>query len=139
MSEVRVVQADFSGLLDVLKAHAFNPRRLKDAMEVVAESLVAAVDDKFEESGPGWQDLAESTKLNRRGSTYQILVDTSRMRGSIRGESGDDYAEAATDTEYAGYHVSDRPRTKIPLRDFFDLDDSVYEDAAQTIVEELTK
>lgn len=108
---------------------------LSEPMAVIAESMVTAVHDKFESGGPGWQDLAESTKQQRRGSEYQILVDTGVLSGSIASESGADFAEVGTSVEYAVYHVSDQPRTKIPLRDFFDLDEGVYDDAVDIIVE----
>lgn len=113
---------------------------LSGTMAVIAEDLVAAVNDEFETGGRGrWPPLAESTLNSRRGSVAQILVDTGRFAGSIRAESGPDFAEAATDVSYAVYHVSDAPRTIIPLRNPFDIPEEVFERAAQTILESVTK
>jgi phage gpG-like protein len=130
----RLVELDTAQLAAALAGFADRAEDLSEPMSVIAESLVTAVQDKFEQSGPGWPDLAESTKQQRRGSEYQILVDTGVLSGSIAGESGKDFAEVGTSVEYAKYHVSAEPRTKIPLRDFFDLPDDVYEDAADTIL-----
>lgn len=108
---------------------------LTPAMRIVSEMLVAAVNDEFETGGQGkWAPLAESTLRQRRGSTAQILVDTGRMAGGIHGEAGADYAEVASDTEYAVFHVSSAPRSRIPLRNFFDLPEQVYEDAVDAVL-----
>lgn len=131
----REVTLDNAELVRVPSQFVDRAQDLSEPMAVIAEMMVTAVHDKFEASGPGWQDLAESTKKQRRGSEYQILVDTGVLSGSIAQESGSDYAEASTSVEYAVYHVSAEPRTKIPLRDFFDLDESVYDDAVDVIVE----
>jgi phage gpG-like protein len=107
---------------------------LTRSMSIVGTDLMLAVDDKFENSGPGWPELAESTLRNRRGATAQILVDTTRLRGSIRSEAEEQAVELFTDVEYAVFHVSSEPRTKIPLRDFFDLAPEVWEEAATVIL-----
>ena len=103
---------------------------MSPTMAIVAESLVAAVSDEFESAGRGrWEPLAESTLKRRRGSEAQILKDTGRFAGSIQADSGADFAEAATDVSYAVFHVSDEPRTVIPLRNPFDIPDEVLEEA----------
>jgi phage gpG-like protein len=56
------------------------------------------------------------------------------MAGGIHGEAGADYAEVASDTEYAVFHVSSAPRSRIPLRNFFDLPEQVYEDAVDAVL-----
>jgi phage gpG-like protein len=133
----RLVELDSSQLVAALEGFADRAQDLSEPMSVIAESLVTAVHDKFEQSGPGWQDLAESTKQQRRGSEYQILVDSGVLPGSIAGESGSDYAQVGTSVEYAVCHVSSEPRSKIPLRDFFDLSEEVYDDAADVILEHI--
>src|SRR5262245_44678687 len=112
---------------------------LTDPLRVVAEMLTAAVSDKFDQQGPGWPPLAPSTLAKRRGSVAQILVDTGRLAASIHGDAGPDFAEASTSVSYAVYHVSSEPRSKIPLRDFFDLSDDVYEDIGSFLLEELAQ
>jgi phage gpG-like protein len=100
-----------------------------------AEHLVAAVSDEFESAGRGrWAPLAERTLANRRGSAAQILVDTGRFAGSIEPDSGPDFAEAGTDVSYAVYHVSDEPRSIIPLRNPFDVDEERIAEAYEMIV-----
>jgi phage gpG-like protein len=66
-------------------------------------------------------------------------MDTGRLAASIQGDSGPDFAEAGTSVSYAVYHVSSAPRTKIPLRDFFDLSEDVYDDIERFLLEELSR
>lgn len=108
----------------------------REIMMVAAEELVAGVHEEFDTAGRGsWAPLAESTLRKRRGTTAQILVDTGRLRASIFASAGDNWAEAATDVEYAVYHVSNEPRTKIPLRNFFDVDEKVFDGAIEAILD----
>ena len=132
---------DITDLLDVLAGMEERAGDLSQPMALVAEDLVSRVNDKFESGGPGWAALADSTLRQRRkaGRGAQILKDTGRLAGSIEPDSGSDYAEAATDVEYAVYHVSDEPREKIPKRDFMDvLDDGATDYAAEAIMAYLT-
>lgn len=169
-----VVTLDVTPLGKILKKMGAEAADLSPVMAVVAEQLVAAVNDEFETAGHGkWPPLKESTLRKRRGSFdasvgtdrerdakaafYEargegasdeeagaragnaaqkgmILRDTGALAGSIRGESGPDFALATTDKFYAVFHVSDAPRTIIPLRDFFDVPDDVFEEAAITIL-----
>lgn len=134
-AEVTLDNADVEKLFDHWIARGHNPRAL---MQVVADMLVGGVQDNFETGGHGtWEGLAESTKRKRRGSTAQLLVDAGVMSGSIAGDAGDDWAEAATGDAKAVYHVSDAPRSVIPLRDFFDLPEQVYDDITEYLLEEL--
>jgi phage gpG-like protein len=127
---------DVTALGKILKRLGAKPADLTDVMAVVSEQLVSAVNDEFESGGRGrWPPHAKSTIKKRRGDApHQLLVDTGALAGSIRGESGPDFALATTDKFYAVFHVSDAPRTIIPLRNFFDVPDDVYEDAAITIL-----
>ncbi len=113
---------------------------LTDVMAVVAEHLVSAVSDEFDSAGHGtWAPLAESTLKKRRGSSAQILKDTGRFAASIRADAGADFAEASTDVSYAVFHVSEAARSKIPLRNPFDLPDEVLDEATDILVAELTR
>lgn len=112
--------------------------RISSTMAIVAENLVAAVSDRFESAGDGeWPELAESTLRSRRGggSGAQILVDTGRLAGSIRGDSGADFAEATSDVAYAIYHVTGTSR--MPRRDPFDVSDAVLNAQQDLIVDAL--
>jgi phage gpG-like protein len=102
---------------------------------VIAETLVALVSEEFESAGRGrWAPLEPSTLAKRRGSTAQILKDTGRFAASIRAEHGPDFAAAVTDVSYAVYHVSDAPRTVIPLRNPFDVADLAEPEVIDLIV-----
>jgi phage gpG-like protein len=115
-------------------------RDLTPAMKIVAEQLVAGVNDEFQTAGHGsWEPLAESTIAKRRGSVAQILMDTGRFAASVQASHGADFAEASTDVFYAVFHVGDGPRTKIPRRDPFVLSDDVQFDAIETILNYLVE
>lgn len=128
---------DASELVSVVRDFRARGGDLSPIMAVIAESFVAAVSDNFDTAGHGaWPPLAESTLLKRRGNTAEILKDTGRLAGSIYAESGDDFAEVGTDVSYAVFHVSKKPRKKIPLRDFLAIpDDQLYDEPAAMVLE----
>lgn len=107
-------------------------------MPVIAEMLVAGVNDVYEAEGPGWKDLAESTKQARRGSSYKILQDTGLMANTQAG-NGADWAEAYSGAPYAGFHVTGTQH--MPRRDPFDLGpfmEDVMLDVEDLVLTELT-
>lgn len=107
----------------------------------MAEVLVAAVNDEFESAGRGrWAPLEPATMRRRRkrGGGAQILKDTGRFAASIRAEYGPTFAAAVTDVSYAVYHVSDAPRSVIPLRDPFDVEDVAWPDLALMLGDYIT-
>lgn len=137
MSVLFDVGMDASPILHQLTLLRQRGSNLRETMSVIAEDLVAAVSDEFESEGRGkWAPLAESTlaKRRKRGRGAKILQDTGRWAGSHHPVYGDDFAEAATDVSYAVFHVSDAPRTLIPLRNPYDLPEEVYRRAEQTIL-----
>jgi phage gpG-like protein len=93
----------------------------------------------YEAIGEGKDHAEALVSANRAAQHGGILQDTGALAGSIRGESGPDFALATTDKFYAVYHVSSAPRRIIPLRDFFDVPDDVYSEAANTILEAIAK
>lgn len=96
---------------------------LPDLLPIIAEMLVSGVMDVFEAEGPGWAPLAASTLAKRRkaGAGAKILQDSGLMAGSLAPAWGDTFAEVIDLVSYDVFHVSKEPRSKIPLRDFFDL------------------
>lgn len=88
-------------------------------LPAAADALVSAVADIYEEEGPGWKDLAESTKRQRKGSSYKILQDDGIMAGSTSPGWGADWAEAFAGVPYAQFHS--RGNANLPRRDPFDL------------------
>lgn len=123
------VTFETSELNDFLKGIGRDLKDASRAMPVIAESMHAAVQEVFEQQGavgnkPKWQDLADSTKRQRRGSEpYNILFDTGHLALRMTPNSGNTWAEVFNDLEYLKYHNSDAPRTKIPLRDPFGIDE----------------
>lgn len=137
------VSVDTSELEKALADFARQGSNTRDVMRQIAIALVDEVDDMFETSGHGkWKDFADSTK-RARGDTdsAKLLLDTGRLAASITPAYTKTEAEAFTNVEYAKYHVSDANRTKIPKRDFFDidLDKVVSREAIDLILKELTK
>lgn len=130
------VEANSEQLQKLLATWRKQTRDLTPTMQIAAEVLVSAVSDEFSTSGHGkWPGLAPSTIAKRRGSAAQILQDTGRFAGSIQGDAGPDWAEASTDVSYAVYHVSDGPRTIIPLRNPFDVPDDRIDECNQIIMQ----
>jgi phage gpG-like protein len=67
------------------------------------------------------------SKRNRRWQgTPKLLQDTGNLVGSITPDHHGITAEAYTNVPYAKYHASRRPRSKIPLRDFFAIDQAAF-------------
>jgi phage gpG-like protein len=96
-----------SDLDKVLAGLAAQGRSIDRLLPVIAEMLVGAVHDVFEAEGPGWADLAESTKARRRGTSYKILQDTGLLANSVAAQYGSTYAEAVDGTTYGIYHAPD--------------------------------
>ena len=66
--------------------------------------------------------------------TYKILQDTGNLVGSITPDFDERSWEAYTNVPYARYHVSRAPRRKIPLRDFFDIDQERFMDEVTDVI-----
>lgn len=75
-------------------------------LPAIGELLVGAVHDVFEAQGPGWAELAESTKRRRRGTSYMILQDTGLM-ANVEPRYGSTYAEVVSPASYGIYHAPD--------------------------------
>jgi len=130
-------QVDAKRLTKLLKKFEKAGGDLSPMTRVIAEQLVADVNDEFDSEGRGrWPKLAASTLAKRRkgGAGAKILQDTGRFAASVSPYSGVDYAQAATDVEYAVYHVSEAARSVIPLRNPFDVPDAAIERAAETLL-----
>lgn len=124
-------------LLTKLEEMAARGQHPGDVMAVISEMLVARVSDEYETAGHGkWKKLAASTIARRRkkGLGAQILKNTGIAAGSTRQEHTDTSAEAATEVEYLIYHVSDAPRSIIPLRNPFDIPDEVFDEATDLLL-----
>lgn len=108
-----------SELGKVLAGIAGKGQSIDRHLPVIAEMLVSAVHDVLEAEGPGWPELADSTKRQRRGSSYAMLQDTGLFASSIAPSYGSTYAEAVDGTTYGHYHVTGTRR--MPPRDWSNL------------------
>lgn len=138
------VAYDAHELVDVVRQLERRGRNLSQFTPSIAEELVSAVEEVFLEQGavggsPKWEDLADSTKEQRRGGEpYTILRDTAVLFGSIQPSSGPTEAAAGTDVPYAKFHISKKPRTKIPLRDFLAIDFETFtSEVAEMLLQEI--
>lgn len=106
---------------------------------VLAEILVGHVNDRW--TAAPFPPLAPSTLYKRRkhGKGAQILQDTGRAIASVQGANGPDWAGAYTDVSYMVYHASDAPRSVIPLRDPFDVEEAAWPDLADALDTWLTE
>lgn len=107
------------GLDKVLLELQQKGQSIDKALPIIGEMLLGAIQDVFQAEGPGWPDLAESTKAQRRGVDYMILQDTGVMAGSVEPVYGDTYVDATFGASYAVYHVTGTRR--MPRRDPTDL------------------
>lgn len=145
------VTLDYQPFLDALEAlHAAGAELSGQVMPAVAEVLVSEILEVFEREGAvagrsKWPDFwwarqgLEKPKT-RRFSTgvLKLLQDTGNLVGSITPYSEHAVAEAFSNVPYAGYHVSQRPRKKIPLRDFTDIDfEAAQREATEIILAQL--
>lgn len=136
-----VDMTEYARVLSDINTAAESPG--EDVLELVGEDIVEGIQEEFETAGHGkWEPLAESTMKSRRGTIAQILVDTGAMRGSIDEsaiEVSDTSVTVASNVEYQVFHVSDEARTKIPLRDFYDIQEKYYDLAAETLLDGILK
>lgn len=107
---------------------------------IIGEILVGYVNDEWDSAGRGrWPQLAPSTVAHRRGTSTEILKDTGRAAGSVRAESDATSAAAVTDTDYMKFHVSDEARTRIPLRNPFDVLDVAWPEISTLVGDYITE
>lgn len=131
---VYVVTEDLTAQLDAIEKRGTSAAPV---MSVIAEMFVARVSEEFDTAGHGrWKKLAASTLKKRRkgGVGAQPLKNTGIAAGSIRPEHTAQSAEAGTDVGYMVYHVSDAPRTIIPLRNPFDIPEDAFDEATDLLL-----
>lgn len=133
-------EIDVSELLREFKAIERRVEDFSPVTPIIAEVLVGAVNDEWDSAGRGrWPGLAPSTLAKRRGTSAQILKNTGRSAASVRGESDATSASASTDVETMVYHVSDQARTRIPLRNPFDVEDVVWPEISTILGDYITE
>lgn len=143
-----LVDIDASALLNALSDLSRAGADVQaETLPALAEILVSAVQDVFIHEGavagrPKWPELAASTKRKRAkrqpSGVFTILQDTGLLAGSIMPYADAGVAEAFTNVPYAGFHVSDGPRRKLPKRDFTDIDfDAAQAEAVDLILSQV--
>lgn len=140
--EAASVGVDMSELVALMEAFRRRGKNQRDAMRYAALLLVEEVDEMFETSGHGtWDPFSENTRRARGAmSSAKLLLDTGRLAASITPAYTSNTAEAFTNVNYAKYHVSDAPRTRLPKRDFFDIDvPAVQEEFVEYLVKEIAE
>jgi phage gpG-like protein len=91
----------------------------------------------LETSGHGrFPPLAPSTlrQKARKGYPAKPLFATGAMAASNATESGNDFANVFNTKPYSVFHTSHAPRTRIPQRDFFDIQEAAFDESAQIIL-----
>lgn len=134
------VLIDGSDLARFISQFGGRAKHMHPAMRDVGETLLGYVDEELETSGHGrFPPLAPSTlrRKARMGWSSKPLFATGAMAAANFVESGDDYAEVKNSKPYSIFHVSKAPRTKIPLRDFFDIQEEAFDESAQIILNHL--
>lgn len=134
--EVEVDTSELTKELETFLGRGYNQR---DINFQVAEILRTAVEDKFEDEGPGWPRLELSTLKRRRiSSGARILQDSGHLAASIMPFATEESAGVSTNVEYAIFHLDGTKN--MPARDFFDIDqDVVLEQAAELILESIAR
>lgn len=112
-------------------------KNLRPAMGLVGQTLLAAVDENLATSGHGtFPPLAPSTlrQKARKGQSSKPLFATEAMAASNEVENGNNFSEVTNSKPYSIFHVSKAPRTRLPLRDFFALQEKTYDECTQIIL-----
>lgn len=118
-------------------------RAATELAPVIADALVSQVLEVFDTEGfGGWPRFAHErdgrpppNTRRFRGGGAKLLQDTGNLVGSITPDWEEHVIEAFTNVPYAKYHASPRPREKIPLRDFFDIDHEAFEEDIVSMLE----
>ena len=115
------VNFDVGEVVKSLKQFADNAQNTEALMKQCGQIMRRYVDDKFQQEGPGWAPLSESTLRHRRhADSAKILQDTGVLAGSFDVLAGDEYAQVYTNVPYAIFHLEDSSHQ--PARNFFDID-----------------
>lgn len=100
------------------------------------------VEDQFRSEGAfsgGWEPLADSTQRQKSGP--QILIETGALLGSLTGGAGairevrPDGADFGSSVEYLSFHHSKAPRSRLPRRPVFEMDERL----ARSIMREIQR
>ena len=78
------ITVDLPPLRNKLKQVVAVTGNARPFLELAGAEAIRMVRDKFQQQGPGWRELSERTKMNRRNkSVFRILEDNGTLRRSI--------------------------------------------------------
>ena len=136
------VTIDASDIVDQIDEFRERGGNLAPIMAVIAEDLVSGVSDQYETEGGGrwpphkvWSRGWKTGRGGRGGArqTHKLMQDTGVLAGSTEPNYGADFAEATTGVEYIVYHLDGGPI--IPKRNPFEIEDEVFDEAVETLLE----
>lgn len=131
--EIKIDKEVNKKLLDL----ATRGENLRPLMKNIAGIFAYSTEENFKEEGrPKWQDLAESTKKQRKKKgTYPglIMQVTGQLASSISTYYDDNSAIIGSNLDYAAIHqlggqTGKRKKTTIPARPYLQLTDDDFED-----------
>lgn len=120
------VKTDFGEVKDLLGRFRAVGGNFAPIMQVVAEMLVSAVSDRYQSEGDGqWPAHAPATVA--RMGPHALMQYKGILSGSTAADWSESHAEAYTSVDYVKYHLEGG--SKIPKRNPFEVNDSVFDDA----------
>jgi len=131
------VVIDGSDVAQFISQFGGRANNMRPAMADVGETLLGYVKEELETSGHGrFPPLAPSTlrQKARKGYPAKPLFATGAMAASNVAEVGNDFADVFNTKTYSVFHTSHAPRTRLPLRDFYDVPEKAFDDSAQIIL-----
>ena len=125
----------FEELAGIVRIYQDRARRaFGELAPSVAEAMHAQVLEEFETEGRGrwdpfwWQRDGKPKPQGRRWrGNPKLLQDRGVMVGSMTPDWNDGAVEVYSNNRYIKFHASRAPRSKIPLRDPFDIDVVAFE------------
>lgn len=117
-----------------------------EPMRRTVEIIARGIDDNFTTetaAGEPWEPLAESTIEDRRrkgygaGPTLQRDGALRKAASAFRASDQESAGVGPDGIDYAVFHVSEEPRSKIPLRDFLAMSDERIQEIDSVIVAHL--
>jgi phage virion morphogenesis protein len=127
-----------------LTALAGKMKNMTPVMKTVGQLLRASIQRNFEQGGrpQGWIRLSPATLKKRRGS--KILVDTARLKNSIKVQASSDRVVVGTNVVYAAIHhfggqAGRGRKVKIPARPFMLVQDEDWKEINSVAADYLLK
>lgn len=136
------VEIEDRAVLDALEDLRARVSDLTPVMADVAQALASETERRFEQEGPGWPSLANSTILARMKSSHwpgKMLQRSGQLAASIQTAHGRDYAQIGSNKVYAAIHQFGGPagrgrKVTIPARPYLPIVDGRLTDEAERTI-----